>query len=65
MADEKSDPRTCRACGEGYPYPEHKGLATRSYCEHCVQIPKETRRALERMRRRVDRLTKEVATLKE
>ena len=65
MPDPKSDRRTCRACGDGYPYPEQKSLATRSYCEHCVQIPRETRRALERMRRRIDRLTKEVASLKE
>jgi len=52
--------RRCRTCGESYEYPGHKSPATRSHCAQCVQIPTETRRVLEIMRQRVDRLTKTV-----
>jgi hypothetical protein len=50
--------RTCRACGQTYSYPGHQSLATRTYCESCVQIPEPSRRIFERMRRRLDRLEK-------
>ena len=58
MAKSVAERRTCRCCGEGYPYPERKSIATRTYCENCVQIPAEPRRAIERLRRRVERLAK-------
>jgi len=62
---EKADRRSCRACGESYDYPAHKSQATRFHCERCVQIPEETRRTFELMRRRMDRLAKEVESLKQ
>ena len=64
MPPEKTDQRRCRACGESYDYPAHKSLATRSHCERCVPIPPESRRAFELMRRRLDRLAREVEALK-
>ena len=60
---EKVGRRTCRACGESYDYPAYKSQATRFHCERCVQIPEETRRVFELMRRRMDRLLKEVEAL--
>jgi hypothetical protein len=59
-----ADRRTCRACGESFEYPGHQSLATRTHCEHCVQLPEPVRRAFERLRRRVDRLAREVQKLK-
>ncbi len=56
--------RTCRACGQNYDYPGHQSLATRTYCEHCVQIPEPSRRIFERMRRRLSRLEKTLDDLK-
>jgi hypothetical protein len=56
--------RTCRACGQNYDYPGHQSLATRSYCENCVQLPEPARRNFERMRRRIERLEKALADLK-
>ena len=64
MSDSETGRRTCRACGEPYAYPGYKSQATRLHCEQCVKIPEETRRAFEQMRRRIDRLTKEVEALK-
>lgn len=52
--------RRCRTCGEAYEYPGHKSPATRSHCAQCVQIPAETRRVLEILRRRIDRIAKVV-----
>lgn len=64
MADPEHDERTCRACGEPYEYPGHNSLATRSHCESCVEIPEPMRRALQALRRRLERLTREVAQLR-
>ena len=64
MAESDNGRRSCRCCGESYDYPGVRSLATRTYCEHCVEIAPEARRAVERMRRRIDRLTKEVEKLK-
>ena len=64
MSAKRTDRRQCRACGESYDYPTHKSLATRSHCERCVRIPPESRKALESLRRRVDRLAREVESLK-
>ena len=58
MAKSVPERRTCRCCGEAYTYPELKSIATRTYCENCVQIPAEPRRAIERLRRRVERLAR-------
>lgn len=59
-----SDRHTCRACGAPYPYPGHQSLATRTHCEHCVQLSEPARRAFERLRRRLDRLERELENLK-
>ena len=58
MEESATERRTCRCCGEGYAYPKRKSVATRTYCENCVQMPAEPRRAIERLRRRVERLAK-------
>ena len=65
MSDSETTRRTCRACGESYAYPGHKSRATRFHCERCVLVPEEVRRAFEVMRRRIDRLSKEVEALRE
>ncbi len=57
--------RTCRACGQSYDYPGHQSMATRTYCETCVELPEAARRNFERMRRRLDRLEKAVEALKD
>ena len=64
MAASEMQKRTCRVCGETYDYPGHASLATRFHCERCVSIPEEVQRVFETMRRRVERLTKEVSALK-
>ena len=64
MAESELQRRTCRTCGEAYTYPESKSLATRFQCEKCVKIPEDVQRVFEIMRRRMDRLTKEVEALK-
>ena len=56
--------RACRVCGDRFTYPEHKSRATRSRCEKCVDIPDQVQRVFESMRRKIDRLSKEVAELK-
>ncbi len=60
MADTGPERRTCRCCGESYGYPERKSVATRAYCENCVQIPQASRKAMGRLRRRLERLAKKV-----
>ena len=55
--------RTCRACGTSYQYPIPKSMATRFYCEDCVEIPVNTRRVLEAMRRRIDRMATKIEQL--
>lgn len=64
MAETENQKRTCRACGETYDYPGHKSLVTRFHCEKCVNMPEEIQRVFELMRRKIDRLSKEVAQLK-
>lgn len=65
MPSDDKGRRRCRTCGESYDYPGHKSLATRSRCEQCEKIPVETRRILEIMRRRLERLSKTVEKLAE
>ena len=60
MADRGTDQRKCRCCGETYAYPEKKSVSTRTYCENCEAIPTETRRAIERVRRRVERVVRKM-----
>ena len=64
MAESEIQKRTCRVCGESYDYPESRSLATRFHCERCVALPDDVQRVFEMMRRRIDRLTKEVDALK-
>lgn len=64
MAETDSQKRPCRVCGETYEYPGHKSLATRFHCDKCVSLPEDVQRVFEMMRRRIDRLTKEVDVLK-
>ena len=61
---EDTQRRTCRACGQSYDYPGHQSMATRTYCEVCVELPEAARRNFERIRRRLDRLEKALAELK-
>lgn len=64
MAEAETQKRMCRVCGESYDYPGHKSLATRFHCARCVTLPEDVVRVFEMMRRRIDRLTKEVDVLK-
>lgn len=61
---EANQRRTCRACGQSYDYPGHQSMATRTYCENCIELPEPARRNFERMRRRLDRIEKPLAELK-
>jgi len=63
MAEGENQKRTCRVCGSSYEYPGHKSLVTRFHCERCVAIPEDIQRVFELMRRKVDRLTKDVERL--
>lgn len=63
MAERETQKRTCRVCGGTYEYPGHKSLVTRFHCERCVEIPEEVQRVFELMRRKIDRLSKEVERL--
>ena len=64
MAESEVQKRTCRICGETYAYPEHRSIATRFHCEKCVKIPEDAQRVFEMMRRRMDRMAKELHALK-
>lgn len=55
--------RVCRTCGEGYEYPGHDSVATRTVCERCAEIPAPVRRVLDIMRRRIDRISRQVEKL--
>jgi len=56
-------PRTCRACGKRFEYPVKGSEATRHHCENCVEVPPETRKALERLSTRVAQLEAQLKTL--
>lgn len=56
-------PRTCRACGKKFEYPAKGSEATRHHCENCVEIPDETRKALERLSTRVTQLENQIKAL--
>lgn len=64
MADSEQQRRVCRTCGEGYEYPGHNSLATRTLCARCIEIPESTARVLRILRRRVEGLSKQVDKLK-
>lgn len=55
--------RTCRVCSSTYDYPTPKSIATRFYCEECVEIPVATRRVLEALRRKNDRMSTRIEKL--
>ena len=44
---EANQRRTCRACGQSYDYPGHQSMATRTYCENCIELPEPARRNFE------------------
>lgn len=56
-------PHTCRACGKKFEYPEKGSEATRHHCENCVEVPEETRKALERLSTRVTQLENQIKSL--
>jgi len=56
-------PRTCRACGKKFEYPVKGSEATRHHCENCVDVPDETRKALERLSTRVTQLENQIKIL--
>ena len=61
MAKNRGDNRrVCRCCGESYAYATQGSRATRVHCERCVDIPADSRRVMEILRRRVDRLTRQL-----
>ena len=48
--------RTCRACGKQFEYPVKGSSATRHHCEDCVRIDPDTRKVLERLCGRIQKL---------
>ena len=55
--------RVCRSCGQEYTYPVPKSLASRFYCDMCVELPREVRSVMERLNKRVTRLAARVEKL--
>ena len=48
--------RTCRACGKMFEYPIKGSLATRHHCEDCVGVDPGTRKIIERLCSRIQKL---------
>ncbi|MDH7569459.1 MAG: hypothetical protein QHJ73_07730 [Armatimonadota bacterium] len=46
----------CRACGEPYPFPQPRSLATRDYCAACAVLDPSIRRVFQALLRRITRL---------
>ena len=55
--------RTCRGCGAKFDYPVKGSPATRHHCEHCVAVPPEIRKVLERLNQRVSLLERQLSRL--
>jgi len=56
--------RVCRVCQETYDYPVPRSLATRFYCEACVELPARVRMTLEKQSRRIKELATQVEQLR-
>jgi hypothetical protein len=64
MADDNElQQRVCRACNRTYKYPLLKSLASRFYCEECMQLDPEIRAAFEQFNKRIKTLTTMVEKL--
>jgi hypothetical protein len=61
--DELQD-RVCRACGRGYQYPVRKSLATRFYCEACMNLDADVRAMFEHFHKKLKSLSRELNALK-
>ena len=59
----ESQKRVCRSCGQEYTYPAPKSLATRFYCDMCVELAPRVRSVMERLNKRLVRLTAQVEKL--
>jgi len=56
--------RVCKTCGGSYEYPAHRSLATRAHCQECATLGPDVRRVVERLTRRINRLSIELQELK-
>jgi hypothetical protein len=61
--DSELQQRVCRACNVSYPYPVRHSLASRFYCEDCMELPSSVRDAFERMNKRIKTLSAQVQKL--
>ncbi len=61
--DEELQDRVCRACNQTYKYPVLKSMATRFYCEDCVDLPPAVRASFERFNKRIRALSAAVQKL--
>ncbi len=61
--DDELQERTCRACSQTYEYPVLKSMATRFYCEACMQLPPTVRAAFEQFNKRLKTLDATVRKL--
>ncbi len=59
--DDEIQQRTCRACGETYPYPVRKSPATRFHCATCAGLATDVRQTLERLNKRIRELERRLA----
>lgn len=55
--DDELQQRVCRACNATYKYPVLHSLASRFYCEGCMELPAGVRSAFEQMNKRIKTLT--------
>lgn len=55
-AAEELQDRTCRACQSPYRYPVPHSLATRFYCDACMELPAEVRGTIEKLTKQLKQL---------
>ena len=55
--DDELQQRVCRACNATYKYPVLHSLASRFYCEDCMELPARIRATFEQMNKRIKTLT--------
>jgi hypothetical protein len=61
--NDELEQRVCRSCQQTYTYPVRRSLATRFYCEACMELPARVRAAFEKYNRRLKELASQVGQL--
>ncbi len=61
--DQELQQRVCRACNATYRYPVRHSLASRFYCQDCMELAPGVRAAFEQMNKRIKTLTANIEKL--